>query len=143
MGWSLTGSRGGVGHPLSLTGPIAVGAPWTYTDSLDRDEASCDGVPLVHLRVQDTEGRWYRWTSGTDCSPCGPLGSINVDVSEDDPAFAQAVAHAMGGLTATRADEDTLDGLAAVSRSARAENAADGWAAVLAALLLDPWFVTD
>lgn len=79
VGWEFEGARPAGAHRFSFSGPIAVGADWLYVDRINWNESVCEGVPEVSLQVRDVEGRWYRWSSGADCSPCGV-------VSWDDPA---------------------------------------------------------
>lgn len=73
VGWTLEGRHADSGDTLSVHGPIGVGTSWAFVDRIDWDETRCDGVPEVELRVRDTHGRWYDWSAGADCAPCGPV----------------------------------------------------------------------
>ncbi len=77
LGWTITGSRPTAGHRIALWGPLSVGAQWMFIDRLDWDEARCEGIPEVDLRVRDQAGHWYRWTAGSDCSACGPIAFLD------------------------------------------------------------------
>ncbi len=73
VGWETTGERSADGHRFQTAGPIAVGSNWAYVDHLDWDSARCDGIPDIAVRVRDEHGRWYAWSAGADCSPCGEV----------------------------------------------------------------------
>ena len=94
LGWEFVGARPAGAHWFTVTGPIAVGENWLYVDRIHWDESVCEGVPEVDLHVRDLDGRWYSWSSGADCSPCGAvfwdnpdgdpleLGEMCIDLSE-------------------------------------------------------------
>jgi hypothetical protein len=82
LGWAVEGTRGPAERTLRIHGPIGVGHLYAQIDTLDWSSARCGGVPEVDLRARDAAGRWYRWTSGEGCSPCGPVTLDGVDRGE-------------------------------------------------------------
>ena len=94
VGWDIVGERSSTRHAFVVYGPIAVGSNWAFVNRMDWDNTRCDGVPDVDISIRDDQGRWYDWTAGADCSPCGPvlytesngtshtLGEICLDLSE-------------------------------------------------------------
>lgn len=105
VGWHIEGGRPDTGHYLSLAGPIAVGTSWLYIDHLHWNEATCDGVPDTALRIRDTEGRWYSWESGADCSTCGPVAFL------DPSGTPEPIGELCIDLSGALAELDTRDDL--------------------------------
>ena len=73
VGWSIRGTRDGPHHTMSVHGPIAVGTSWAFVETLAWDNEACGSVPTAEIWVRDDHGRWYDWTAGADCSPCGTV----------------------------------------------------------------------
>lgn len=81
VGWHMAGERHGSHHTLHIEGPVAVGDNWLYIEAIDWDNTVCDGIPTAAIRVRDDVGRWYRWTSGQECDPCGEVVEMDSETS--------------------------------------------------------------
>lgn len=98
--YSAEGTIAGDHVTYALVGGLLVDGTALFFDRLAWDNALCDGLPELDLRVRDPNGYWYSVSTGAGCDPCGALvwdDATIGDVCIDSAAAATTLGESLGG----------------------------------------------